>query len=99
MATVCFVDFLLVTVNEMEEHYNISDEVFRKSNEATGSPISTKSSERYNKDYRLFCKWKENAVNEVNEEVMLAYLFDKVGKFVFSNSLVIGEILISLVIV
>jgi hypothetical protein len=71
-----FVDFLLVTENEMEEHYNISDEVFRKCDEATGSPIPTKSSERYNKDYKQFCECsKENAVNEVNEEVMLAYLF------------------------
>jgi hypothetical protein len=81
MATVRFVDFLLVTENEMEEHYNISDEVFRKSNEAIGSSIPTKSSERYNKDYRLFCEWKVNAVNEVNDEVMLAYLFDLVSLF------------------
>jgi hypothetical protein len=44
MATVCFVEFLPIVENEMEKRY-IWDEVFRKSNEATGSLIPRKSSE------------------------------------------------------
>jgi hypothetical protein len=45
-----------------------------------GSPIAPKSSERYNKNDRLFCEWKkENAVNEGNVEAMLECLFDLVS--------------------
>lgn len=66
----------------MAANCNIPDDVLRKYNEASSFLIPTKSSERYGKEYKQFCEWKrENGVSEINEEIMLAYLFDLVSDF------------------
>jgi hypothetical protein len=54
-------------------------EIVRKSAEACAELIpskSSKSGERYQKEFSHFCKWKsENNVKKITEEVMLAGLF------------------------
>lgn len=78
----------------MEANCQISDEVLEKAKSATGCLVPTKSSARYQKEYTLFCEWKkENHASEVNEDVMLAYLFDLVNLFCLEFSFS-GEILI-----
>lgn len=69
-----------MSTDKMSTNNNIPEDVLRKYNEAAGSLIPTKSSERYHSEYKQFCDWKRvNAVSEINEEIMLAYLFDLVS--------------------
>ncbi|KAJ3661976.1 hypothetical protein Zmor_006346 [Zophobas morio] len=76
-----------MTTSIMTTNCNIPDDVLRKYNKTTGSFIPTKSSERYHKEYKQFCDWRrENAVSKINEEIMLAYLFD-MSKKMFSSLL------------
>lgn len=56
------------------------EEISLKATEATGKLIPTKSATRYEKEYEEFCEWKKvYKVQEVQEDVMLAYFLDAVS--------------------
>jgi hypothetical protein len=83
LAIVYFVDFVeIIWCVKMTSKAN-SPEIVRKSAEACAELIpskSSKSGERYQKQFSHFCKWKsENNVKKITKEVMLAGLFFRFG--------------------
>jgi hypothetical protein len=83
LAIVYFVHFVeIIWCVKMTSKAN-PPEIVRKSAEACAELIpskSSKSSERYQKQFSHFCKWKsENNVKKITEEVMLASLFFRFG--------------------
>lgn len=63
----------------MNKFGELPNEIADKCMEAIGQIVPTKSRERYEKEYREFCSWKEdNNVRQVNEDVLLAYMLDLV---------------------
>jgi hypothetical protein len=72
LAIVYFVEIILCVKMTFKAN---PPEIVRKSAEACAELIPSKSSERYQKQFSLFCKWKsENNVKKITEEVSwLAY--------------------------
>lgn len=65
----------------------IPEEILKKSSEAAGKLIPTKSADRYKKEYELFNEWKRvNQVQTINEDVMLAYMLDLVSVSIFLST-------------
>jgi hypothetical protein len=83
LAIIYLVDFVeIIWCVKMTSKAN-PPEIVRKSAEACAELIpskSSKSGERYQKQFSHFCKWKsENNVKKITEEVMLAGLFFRFG--------------------
>lgn len=58
----------------------VMDDILNKAAEATNKLIPSKSSPRYNKEYKLFCEWKQfHKVTTIQEDVLLAYFLDEVS--------------------
>jgi hypothetical protein len=83
LAIVYFVDFVeIIWCVKMTSKANLP-EIVRKSAGACAELIpskSSKSGERYQKQFSHFCKWKsENNVRRITEEVMLVGLLFRFG--------------------
>lgn len=57
----------------------LSEEIAKKARDITTSLLPTKSREQYEKEYNIFKEWmRRNNLTDVNEEVVLVYLHEKV---------------------
>lgn len=69
-----------------EEVTNMPEHIATAANQACLTLLPTKSRAKYDEAYKLFCDWKSaNGVTQVNEDCMLAFLYEKVfSSFPFS---------------
>jgi len=57
------------------------DNILKAAIEATSQLLPTKSKVKYEKSYAVFCQWRKNMnVNGVDENILIAYFFEKVNK-------------------
>lgn len=65
----------------------VPEEVLNAANEALANIVPNKSKSLYEKEYMLFCQWRnKKQVKGVNEKIIMAYISEK-SKNVKSSSL------------
>lgn len=68
--------------SKMEQDFEVPDEIAKKAEKATQNLLPRKSRDSYDKEYDQFLKWmSENAVENINETVLLGYFNDLSEKF------------------
>lgn len=71
---------LFFTFCKMHEIEDDSFDILKVVAEATSSLLPSKSKEKYEQCYRLFCQWRTNKKLHGNDEnIILAYFYEKVS--------------------
>jgi hypothetical protein len=72
-------NFKLMDLKGENSAENNSTDILNAAQEASASLLPVKSKERYEQVFDLFCEWRNaKKVKEIDENVMLAYFYEKV---------------------